>query len=97
MTGDFPGSLPYPHYPQPAPIRIPANDTQVGGDHYRNLPVQPWDFIHRNGLGFIAGTIISYIARYKYKGGVEDLRKARHCLDKLIEEESALDDPRQPA
>ena len=62
-----------------------ANDNQVGGSHYCSLPVQPWDFIYGNGLGFLEGSIIKYVSRYKNKGGVQDLHKARHFLDKLIE------------
>ncbi len=62
-----------------------SNNTQIGGDHYKNSKFQAWDFIHKNGLGFIAGNIIKYVVRYKSKNGVEDLKKARHYLDKLIE------------
>ena len=69
-----------------------ANETQVGGAHYQ-LPIQPWDFIIANGLGFLEGNAIKYITRWRQKGGVEDLRKARHYLDKLIEvaEQEACD------
>jgi hypothetical protein len=63
-------------------------DAQVGGDHYRRLAIQPTDFIHKNNLGFIQGNIIKYVVRYKEKGGREDLLKARHYLDMLIEQES---------
>jgi hypothetical protein len=62
-----------------------ANHTQVGGAHYKALDIQPWDAIHAWGLCFFAGNVIKYVARHKAKGGVEDLRKARHYLDKLIE------------
>ncbi|HWF62922.1 MAG TPA: DUF3310 domain-containing protein [Nitrospira sp.] len=65
-----------------------ANDEQVGGDHYRSKPIQPWDFIIANGIGFLEGNAIKYIARWREKGGVEDLKKARHYIDKLIETES---------
>ena len=64
------------------------NNIQIGGDHYKRNKIQVWDFIHENDIGFIAGNIIKYIVRYKNKNGVEDLKKARHYLDKLIEEES---------
>ena len=66
-----------------------ANARQVGGDHYRAKPVQVWDFITANGLGFLAGNVVKYVSRYKDKGGVTDLEKARHYLDKLIEVERA--------
>lgn len=65
-----------------------ASDTQVGGEHYVKRAVQVWDFIHQNGIGYLAGSAIKYLVRYKEKGGVADLKKARHYLDKLIEEES---------
>lgn len=66
-----------------------ANQTQIGGTHYRSMPIQPWDFIAANGLGFFEGEIIVYVCRHRKKGGVEDLRKARHILDKLIELETS--------
>lgn len=61
-----------------------ASDTQVGGTHYQ-LAIQPWDYIAANGLGYFEGNVVKYVSRWKSKGGVEDLRKARHYLDKLIE------------
>jgi len=66
-----------------------ANNHQVGGDHYRAKPIQPWDFITANGIGFLEGNAIKYLARWKDKGGIDDLRKARHYVDKLIELELA--------
>jgi hypothetical protein len=62
-----------------------ANENQVGGNHYRLKTIQPWDFIAANDLGFFEGNIVKYVSRWRSKGGVEDLRKARHYLDKLIE------------
>jgi hypothetical protein len=62
-----------------------ADEIQIGGDHYRKLEIQPWDFILANNLGFFEGSILKYITRWRNKGGVEDLKKARHYLDKLIE------------
>ena len=64
-----------------------AKDTQVGGDHYRNLSIQPIDFITQNNLGFCEGNVVKYVSRWRSKGGVGDLRKARHYLDLLIESE----------
>lgn len=64
-----------------------AKDTQVGGDHYRDMPIQPAEFIHKNGLGFIAGCVVKYVCRYQSKNGRQDLEKARHYLDLLIEME----------
>jgi hypothetical protein len=66
-----------------------ANNHQVGGDHYRAKTIQPWDFIAANDIGFLEGNAIKYLARWKEKGGIDDLRKARHYVDKLIELELA--------
>lgn len=61
-------------------------DTQVGGDHYKNMPIQPLEYIVANDLQFCEGNVIKYVSRWRYKNGVEDLRKARHYLDMLIQE-----------
>lgn len=63
-----------------------ANKVQVAGNHYKK-PIQVWDYIHRNNLGYLEGNIIKYVSRYKDKNGIEDLEKAKHYLEKLIEEE----------
>ena len=64
-----------------------ANDRQEGGNHYRNKAIQPWDYIAGNGIGYLEGCAIKYLSRWREKGGVADLRKARHYVDKLIEME----------
>jgi len=64
---------------------VTPNDIQVGGTHYKEQGIQPWDAIHAWGLGFFSGNVVKYVARHNQKGGVNDLRKARHYLDKLIE------------
>lgn len=58
---------------------------QVGGDHYRSLPIQPVEFILANDLGFCEGNIVKYTCRYKQKGGVEDLKKVIHYAQMLID------------
>lgn len=63
-----------------------ANDIQVGGDHYRGRPIQHWDVIDRNGIGYLEGVATKYLCRYKDKNGVQDLRKAEHYIMKLMEE-----------
>lgn len=69
-----------------------ANDVQIGGIHYKQAKYQPWDVIEDWGLGFLDGNAVKYLARWRNKNGLEDLRKARHYLDKLIElEESKID------
>jgi len=62
-----------------------ANQTQIGGDHYKEKSIQPWDFIAANQLGYFEGNIVKYLSRWRDKGGINDLKKARHYLDKLIE------------
>lgn len=69
---------------------VSALDMQVGGSHYKDMAIQPAEYLHRNGIGFIEGAIIKYVSRYKAKNGVEDLEKARHFLDMLIEFETAI-------
>lgn len=63
----------------------PANEVQVSGSHYKGLEIQVWDFIIENNIPYMEGNIIKYVTRWQDKGGVDDLRKARHYIDKLIE------------
>lgn len=62
-----------------------ANAIQYGGTHYKNKAVQPWDYIAANNLGYFEGNVVKYVSRWRDKGGIDDLHKARHYLDKLIE------------
>jgi len=67
-----------------------ADDLQVGGDHYKNMGVQPWKAMEswmtpEEFRGFLKGNSIKYLARCNSKGGVEDVKKARHYIDKLVE------------
>lgn len=64
-----------------------ALQRQVGGDHYKNKGIQPIDYILANELDFCEGNVIKYTTRWRNKNGVEDLKKARHYLDFLIERE----------
>lgn len=68
-----------------------ARAHQVGGSHYIDMGIQPWDAMRAwmtpdEFQGFLRGNAIKYTARFRVKGGVEDLRKAMHYLEKLIEE-----------
>lgn len=58
---------------------------QIGGDHYQKMKIQPVDYIVKNDLGYMEGNIVKYISRYNYKGGLEDLKKAQHYIEMLIE------------
>jgi hypothetical protein len=69
-----------------------ANDTQISGNHYKGKPLQVWDFVAANNLGYFEGNIVKYVSRWKDKGGVDDLRKAKHYIEKLIELETQVQD-----
>ena len=58
---------------------------QVSGTHYKDMVIQPADFTTRNGIGHLAGDAIAYISRYRAKNGKEDLQKAIHSIQLLIE------------
>jgi hypothetical protein len=67
---------------------VSAFKEQVAGNHYKDCAIQPAEFIHKNGIGYMEGAVIKYCCRWRQKNGVEDLKKARHYLDLLIEMES---------
>ena len=58
---------------------------QIDGDHYKKLAIQPVEYVHANGLGFIEGSVIKYVSRWRNKNGIRDLEKAKHFIDLLIE------------
>ena len=60
-------------------------NTQVGGNHYQNYTIQPIEFIVKNNIPFLEANVIKYVVRYKDKNGLEDLNKAKHYLEMLIE------------
>ena len=64
-----------------------AMSIQIGGDHYKKLKIQPLEYALENGLGICEHAIVKYVSRWRDKGGVEDLRKARHYIDILIQRE----------
>jgi hypothetical protein len=69
---------------------VSARDRQVGGDHYSKRKVQVWDVIEEYALDYFQGAVIKYVLRAQDKGrALEDYRKARHFLDKVIEREEA--------
>lgn len=69
---------------KPNPLR-PALDRQVSGSHYKDLPIQPVEFIHANKLTYLAGNVVKYISRHKAKGGANDVRKAIHYCELILE------------
>jgi hypothetical protein len=73
-----------------------ALDKQVGGSHYKDMAIQPVEYIHKNGLGFCEGNVVKYITRWKTKNGIEDLKKVIHYAELLIqmEQDNVDADPR---
>lgn len=68
---------------------IKADEIQIGGEHYKKYgKLQPWTVVLAWNLGYLDGTALKYIARWKDKGGIEDIKKAIHFLQKLVEVES---------
>lgn len=63
-----------------------ALERQVGGFHYKDMVIQPIEFILANELSFCEGNIVKYICRYKQKGGIEDIKKVIHYAEILLEE-----------
>lgn len=62
-----------------------ATKTQIGGEHYKNLAIQPVTYIHANSIEFMPGCAIKYLSRYKAKGGADDIRKAIHFCRLILE------------
>ena len=67
-----------------------ANDIQVGGQHYKAMPIQPWEVMeavltHEEFIGFLKGNVIKYSMRAGRKEGSDDANKARHYMMKLRE------------
>ena len=65
--------------------RCGALSGQVAGSHYKDMPIQPVEFIHKNGIGFIEGCVIKYVCRHRVKNGKTDIEKAIHFLEMLLE------------
>jgi len=59
-------------------------DTQIGGAHYKDLAIQPVEFIYANSLSFLEGSVVKRICRYRHKNGAEDIRKAIHELQLIL-------------
>jgi len=60
-------------------------DEQTGGNHYKDLAIQPIEYITKNNLTFSQGNVIKYVTRYKKKNGAEDLKKAIHMLQMMLD------------
>ena len=70
-----------------------ANEKQIDGTHYKKYgDIQPWDVVVAWNLGYLEGTALKYIARWQDKGGLNDIKKAIHFLEKLVEVEEAKEE-----
>lgn len=58
--------------------------SQVGGSHYKDLKIQPVEYIHANGFDFLTGNIIKYASRHRNKNGAEDVRKIIHYAELIL-------------
>ena len=67
-----------------------AYDKQIGGSHYKKMKIQPSKFVIENELLFPEGNVIKYICRHRYKNGKEDLEKAVHFIEMIIERDYKL-------
>ncbi len=73
---------------QPGSTFRSALDHQEGGNHYKDMAIQPIEYCHRNALGACESAVVKYVTRWRKKNGIEDLKKARHYIDLLIEMET---------
>ena len=62
-----------------------ALDKQEGGNHYKDMAIQPVEFITANNLGFLEGNVVKYICRHHAKNGAEDIKKAIHYCELLLQ------------
>ena len=69
-----------------------ALDVQVAGNHYKDLAIQPVEYIYANNIGYFEGNVIKYVSRWRNKNGIKDLEKAKHYIDLLIELEGRDND-----
>jgi hypothetical protein len=63
---------------------VSALKDQVGGGHYKDMAIQPVEFIHANNIGYLEGNVLKYIVRHKTKNGEQDVRKALHYCQLIL-------------
>lgn len=73
-----------------------ALEKQVAGNHYKKFKIQPVEFCHVNGIPYIEATAIKYLCRWRDKGGLQDLEKAKHFIELLIQFEAKDADTDKP-
>ena len=67
-------------------VESKPSKSQVGGGHYKSMAIQPYEYCERNKLSMLESNVIKYVSRHKAKNGKQDLEKAKHCIDLLIQE-----------
>lgn len=85
-------NIPLQYKPEDVAFNKRALDVQVAGNHYKDLAIQPVEYIHANNIGYFEGNVIKYVSRWRTKNGVKDLEKAKHYIDLLIELEGRDND-----
>jgi len=68
---------------------------QIGGSHYSKLKIDPYEYSMQNDLNPLQMNAIKYVTRYPFKNGIEDLKKAKHTIDRLIQYEEQKSEPIQ--
>lgn len=68
-----------------AMISFDALDKQEGGDHYKSLKIQPIEYIDANKLDYFQGNVVKYVTRHKSKNGEQDIKKAIHYLELILQ------------
>lgn len=77
------------HIKKPGKVKEGAMDKQVGGDHYKRLAIQPAEYCYKNKLNNLESEAVGYITRHRFKNGKQDIEKAIHTLEMLIQLEYA--------
>lgn len=77
---------------RPAKDANGALSSQVGGQHYKDMAIQPVEFIHANNIGYLEGNVLKYIVRHKAKNGEQDVRKALHYCQLILKMQYGKDE-----
>ena len=67
-------------------------DKQIGGSHYKDFPIQPYEFISKNNLSFFQGNVVKYVCRYLNKNGIQDIEKIIHYCELEIKKMKDMKD-----
>ena len=70
-------------------------DKQIGGNHYKSFPIQPYEFISKNNLSFFQGNVVKYVCRYLNKNGIQDIEKIIHYCELEIKKMRDTDGKRK--